>query len=154
MVHLVIVAPLESLIVGDSFPVSRFPLHLTLLPPFLVDCDLPALTQAVEAVSSKTESLLAEVTGQEGFGPHGDIAVGLIRPIASVLGAYSRLIWALMPLGRAAKEPQYNGEGYRPHITGNDESSVRSGDQFILSELAIIEMLDQPIIRATQRLSG
>ena len=154
MLHLVIVAPLESLVVGDSFPVSRFPLHMTLLPPFLVDCDLPTLTQAVEAVSSKTESLLAEVTDQEGFGPHGNIAVSLIRPVASVLEAHSRLTRALTPLGWAAKEPQYNGEGYRPHITGTDESSVRCGDQFILSELAIIEMLDQPIIRATQRLSG
>ncbi|TFD09390.1 2'-5' RNA ligase family protein [Cryobacterium sp. TMT1-66-1] len=154
MTHLVIVAPLEALTVGDSFPVSRFPLHLTVLPPFLVNIDLAALWQVVAAVSESTEPLLAEVTGQGGFGANGEIAVGLIRPIASLLEAHSRLTEALMPLGWVAKEPQYSGEGYRPHITGNNERAVRSGEVFILQELAIVEMLTQPIIRANFRLLG
>lgn len=65
MEHLVIVAPLEPLIVGASFAVSRFPLHLTLVPLFLVDCALPALNTVIEAISNETERLLAEVTGGE-----------------------------------------------------------------------------------------
>ena len=153
MKHLVIVAPLESLTVGASFALSRFPLHVTLVPPFRVDCELPALTAAMEAVSRETERMLAEVSGDENFGPHADIAVALIRPVRSVLNAHWRLTKALMPLGWAAKEPHYNGEGFRPHITGNDERRVRLGEQFILGEIAIIEILDLPIVRATYRLA-
>lgn len=153
MKHLVIVAPLEFVTAGTSFATSRFPLHVTLLPPFRVDCELPVLITAVKVVSRETERMLAEVIGQEQFGPGADIAVALIRPIESVLNAHSRLIEALMPLGWSAKEPHYNGEGFRPHITDTGERHVRLGEQFLLGEIAIIEMLDLPIVRATCRLS-
>ena len=152
MRHLVIVAPLEPLTVGASFARARFPLHVTLVPPFCVDCELPALTAAMEGVSLETERMLAEVTGHEQFGPDADIAVALIHPIASVLKTHSRLTEALTPLGWAAKEPHYNGEGFRPHITGNDERHIRLGEQFLLSQIAVIEMLDLPTVRATYRL--
>ena len=153
MKHLVIVASLESLTVGTSFSSSRFPLHVTLVPPFRVNCELPALIAAVKVVSRDTERMLAEVIGQEQFGPGSDIAVALLRPIESVLNAHSRLTDALMPLGWSAKEPHYNGDGFRPHITDTGERHVRLGEQFLLGEIAIIEMLDLPIIRATYRLS-
>lgn len=153
MKHLVIVACLESLTVGTSFTTSRFPLHLTLAPPFHVDCELPTLFAAVKVVSLKTGCMLAEVIGKEQFGPDADIAVALIRPIESVVNAHARLTEALMPLGWAAKEPHYNGEGFRPHITGSDDRHVRLGEQFLLDQIAVIEMLDLPTVRATYRLS-
>jgi len=84
----VIVAPLESLTVGTSFAIPRFPLHVTLVPPFRVDCELPVLIAAVKVVARETERMLAEVIGQEQFGPGADIAVALIRPIESVLNAH------------------------------------------------------------------
>ena len=153
MKPLVIVAPLESLTVGTSFATPRFPLHVTLVPPFRVDCELPVLIAAVKVVARETERMLAEVIGQEQFGPGADIAVALIRPIESVLNAHSRLIEALMPLGWSAKEPHYNGEGFRPHITDTHERHVRLGERSRLGEIAIIEMLDLPTVRATYKLS-
>ena len=153
MKHLVIVASLESLSVGTSFATSRFPLHVTLVPPFRVDCELTTLIATVEEVSRKTECMLAEVIGHEQFGPDANIAVALIRPIESVLNAHSRLTDALMPLGWAAKEPHYNGEGFRPHITDTDEQHIRLGEQFLLNQIVVIEMLDLPTVRATFRLS-
>ena len=154
MCHLVIVASLESLTVGASFATSRFPLHVTLVPPFRVDCELTTLLTALKAVARKTECMLVEVIGQEQFGPDADIAVALIRPIASVLNAHSRLTKALTPLGWAAKEPHYNGEGFRPHITGTDDRHIRLGERFFLNQIAVIEMLDLPTVRATYRLPG
>jgi len=154
MKHLVIVAPLKPLTVGEGFAVSIFPLHVTLVPPFLVECDWPGLDAVVEAVAGSTDRLLAEVVGQEGFGPDGGIAVALVRPTGSLRNAHSRLTEALMPLGWTAREAHYNGSGFRPHITGNDEGRVRRGECFILGEMAIVEMLDPPIVRATYQLSG
>jgi len=153
MKHLVIVASLESLTTGASFATSRFPLHMTLVPPFRADCELLALIAAVKAVSRKTECMLAEVIGHEQFGPNADIAVALIRPIESVLNAHSRLTEALIPLGWAATEPHYNGEGFRPHITSTDDRHVRLGEQFLLNQIAVIEMLEQPTVRATYKLA-
>lgn len=153
MKHLVIVASLESLTVGASFARSRFPPHVTLVPPFRVDCELTTLIAAVKEVSRKTEGLLAEVIGHEQFGPDVDIAVALIRPIESVLNAHSRLTEALIPLGWAAKEPHYNGEAFRPHITSTDEGHICLGEQFLLNQIAVVEMLDLPTVRATFRLS-
>jgi len=58
-----------------------------------------------------------------------------------------------MPLGWSAKEPHYNGEGFRPHITDTHERHVRLGERSRLGEIAIIEMLDLPTVRATYKLS-
>ena len=126
---------------------------MTLVPPFRADCELLALIAAVKAVSRKIECMLAEVIGHEQFGPNADIAVALIRPIESVLNAHSRLTEALMPLGWAAMEPHYNGEGFRRHITATDDRHVSLGEQFLLNQIAVIEMLDLPTVRATYRLS-
>ena len=153
MKHLVIVASLESLTVGTTFATSRFPLHVTLVPPFRVDCELTTLIAAVEEVSRETGCMLAEVFGQEQFGPDANIAVALIRSIASILNVHSRLTEALMPLGWLAKEPHYDGEGFRPHITGTDDRHVSLGEQFLLDQVAVIEMIDLPTVRATDRLS-
>ena len=153
MNHLVIVAPWEPLTVGTSFTTSRFPLHVTLVPPFRVDCELPTLLTAVKAASRKTERMLAEVIGHEQFGPDANITVALIRPTESILNAHSRLTEALTPLGWAAMEPHYNGEGFRPHITGTDHRHLRLGEQFRLNQIAVIEMLDPPTVLATYRLT-
>ena len=96
--------------------------------------------------------MLAEVIGHEQLGPDADIAVALIRPIESVLNAHSRLTEALRPLGWVAKEPHYNGEGFRPHITGTDDRHIRLQEQLLLNQIAVIEMLDLPTVRATYRL--
>ena len=153
MEHLVIVASLESLSVGTSFATSRFPLHVTLVPPFRVDGELPTLIAAVKRISRETECMLAEVIGHEQLGPDADIAVALIRPIESVLNAHSRLTEALSPLGWVAKEPHYNGEGFRPHITGTDDRHIRLQEQLLLNQIAVIEMLDLPTVRATYKLA-
>ena len=97
--------------------------------------------------------MLAEVIGQEQFGPNADIPVALIRPTESVLKAHSRLAEALTPLGWAAKEPHHNGEGFRPHITATDDRHIRLGEQFLLNQIAVIAMLDLPTVRATYKLS-
>ena len=148
-----IVALWEPLTVGTSFTTSRFPLHVTLVPPFRVDCELPTLLTAVKAASRKTERILAEVIGHEQFGPDANITVALIRPTESILNAHSRLTEALGPLGWAAMEPHYNGEGFRPHITGTDHRHLRLGGQFRLNQIAVIEMLDPPSVRATYTLA-
>ena len=148
-----IVAPWEPLTVGTSFTTSQFPLHVTLVPPFDVDCELPTLLTAVKAASRKTERILAEVIGHEQFGPDANITVALIRPTEFILNAHSRLTEALRPLGWAAKEPHYNGERFRPHITGTDHRHLRLGEQFRLHQIAVIEMLDLPTVRATYTLA-
>jgi len=151
---MVIVAPLEPLTVGESFVASKFPLHATLVPPFQVECDWPELNAVVAGLSHRTDRLLADVIGQEGFGPDGSIKVALIRATDSIMNAHLQLIKVLMPLGWAAQEGRYNGSGFRPHITGNDERHVLLGEHFILSEIALIEMLDPPTVRATHQMSG
>ena len=107
----------------------------------------------MKAASRKTERLLAEVIGHEQFGPDANITVALIHPTEFILNAHSRLTEALTPLGWAAMEPHYNGEGFRPHITGTDHRHLRLGEQFRLNQIAVVEMLDPPTVLATYRLT-
>jgi len=151
---MVIVAPLEPLTAGESFVVTKFPLHLTLLPPFRVECDWLELSAVVEGIAHGTDCLIADVVGQEGFGPDADIMVSLIKATDSLLNVHSGLTEALRPLGWTAQEAHYNGSGFRPHITDNNEEQVLPGQHFILGEMAIVEMLDLPTVRATYQLSG
>jgi hypothetical protein len=101
---------------------------VTLVPPFRVDCELPVLIAAVKVVARETEHMLAEVIGKNIRPGRGHVA--LIRPPNPCWNAHSRLIEALMPLGWSAKEPHYNGEGFRLHITDTRERHVRLGERF------------------------
>ena len=51
MPRLVIVLPVRPLSVGESFAVSSWPLHVTVLPPFLTDAPAGDIAEAMATVA-------------------------------------------------------------------------------------------------------
>lgn len=75
MSRLVVVLPLSPLREGDSFAVSHWPLHITVLPPFHTDATGGEIAEAISSVASRHSALTVVAAQDELFGRRHDIPV-------------------------------------------------------------------------------
>ncbi|HEY9290272.1 MAG TPA: 2'-5' RNA ligase family protein [Microlunatus sp.] len=140
MLKLVVISPLTPLRAGDEFDRDRIPLHLTVLPPIRVDeDDAQAVTSAVVELASATAPITVTGTDYADFGPGGDVRVTTVDGSQELRQLHSRLLGSAQQAGAVPVQPDYNGPGYRPHITHTDDGVVRPGERILLSTLAIID---------------
>jgi hypothetical protein len=139
--RLVVVLPLLPLAVGASFAVSRWPLHVTVLPPFLTDAPGGELAAAIAAVAS-TQPPLTVVAGPDAlFGRRHDIPVSLLEPSAELTALHRNLVAALRPFAAEPDEPAFTGDGFRAHVTHKPPARVHPGDTLTLRQLTLVDML-------------
>lgn len=141
MSRLVIVLPLAPLTVGDSFAVRDWPLHITVLPPFLSNAEPAAIADAV-AVACAGQGALRVVADQDAmFGRRHDIPVTLVREHPALTQLHRTLVDAVRPFAATPEEPAFTGDGFRPHVTVKGAARVSAGDVLSLSQIAIVDML-------------
>ena len=140
MPRLVVVLPLRPLAVGDSFALRDWPLHLTVVPTFVIDADLATVWSAIAPLLAPVPALTVRAGHDEGFGRSAGRPVTLIEPTAAVLDLHRSLLAALLALGARFDEPDFTGSGYRPHVTVKGTSRVRQGHQLTLRQAAIVDM--------------
>lgn len=141
MSRLVIVLPLIPLGVGDSFAVRDWPLHVTVLPPFLSDAEPAAIVDAVAAACTGQGALRVVAEHDELFGRRHDIPVTLLREDPSLTRLHQTLVDAVRPFAAAPEEPAFTGKGFRPHVTIKGPARVSVGEVLSLSQIAIVDML-------------
>src|ERR1700712_4209047 len=119
----IVVLPLRPLAVGDRFLTRDWPLHITIVPVFTADATLERVTDAL-AGSRLT------VTGgvEERFGRGHSIRVTVIVPTPNILGLHRSLMQNLAPLHPLFEEPEFVGDGYRPHVSRRPFGGVETGD--------------------------
>jgi 2'-5' RNA ligase len=140
MSRVVVVLPLAPLRVGESFLVSAWPLHITVVPPFATDASIAELAEAIsDAVGSKPElSVLA--TDDALFGRRHNIPVTLVADDERLSALRNRLIDALRPLAKDPDDRAFSGPEFRPHVTVKGSNRVHRGDQLRLSQVALVDM--------------
>ena len=143
MPRLVVVLPLEPLAVGAGFPLSQWPLHVTVAPTFVVHQELTDVVEAITAVLIDQPVLHARVGHDEGFGPSMTIPVAVVQPTPELTDLHLRLVGALLGMGAAFDDPQYIGPGYRAHITATRLAAGEFGQQLNLRQAAIVDMEPQ-----------
>ncbi|WP_348648573.1 2'-5' RNA ligase family protein [Cryobacterium breve] len=79
MPRLVVVLPLAPLTVGDTFLVRDWPLHVTVLAPFLTDAAPDVIAAALTAAASALPALSVVAGGGERFGRRHDIPVTVLE---------------------------------------------------------------------------
>ncbi|MCU1446339.1 2'-5' RNA ligase family protein [Cryobacterium sp.] len=141
MPRLVIVLPVAPLRVGSSFPVAGWPLHITVLPPFLTDAPAEALAAAIAAAAGTQPPLTVVAGADELFGRRHDIPVSLIQPHDELTALHRTLVAALRPFAAEPDEPAFTGPGFRAHITHKPPVRVHPGDTLTLTQLALVDML-------------
>jgi 2'-5' RNA ligase len=143
--RLVIVLPLLPLRVGIGFSLQDWPLHLTVAPTFViggddVDSDIADVVAAVTPTVTEQPSLTVRAGSDAGFGHSGKIPVTLIEETAELSRLHQRLLSALLAIGAVFDDPEYAGQGYRPHVTVTRLARVSAGEPMTLRQAAVVDM--------------
>jgi len=141
MSRLVVVLPLEPLQVGAAFPVSAWPLHVTVLPPFLTAAGADAIAAAIGSAVGAHPPITVVAGNDELFGRRHDIPVSLVLPDDRLTGLHRTLVDALLPFAAEPEEPAFTGPGFRAHVTHKPPARVWPGDQLTLRQIAVVDML-------------
>ena len=144
MPRLVVVLPLTPLRTGDSFPVSAWPLHITVLPPFHTDAAASVIAGVIAGVVAATPSGRTTVTAVAGadalFGRREDVPVVLIDENPVLTELHRSLVDAVRPFASSPDEPAFTGPGFRAHITIKNGVRVLEGEALTLTQIALVDM--------------
>lgn len=140
MTRLVVVLPLAPLRDGESFAVRDWPLHVTVLPPFDTDAE-PAEIAATIASAASAHTALTVVAGHgELFGRHHDVPVTVLIEHEALERLRKTLVEAVRPLAASPDAKAFTGTRFRPHVTTKHHARVHEGDQYSLSQIALVDM--------------
>jgi 2'-5' RNA ligase len=138
--RLVIVLPLSPLTEGDTFAVSHWPLHITVLPPFRTDATGSEARDAIRSAASGRSALQVVAAHDEMFGRRHDIPVTVMADSEQLTSLHHALRNAVRPLAAVPDEPAFTGERFRPHVTMKPHGRVHEGDEFTLTQIAVVDM--------------
>lgn len=140
MPRLVVVLPLSPLQTGESFAVQSWPLHITVLAPFLTDAAPEEIAQAI-AVATSGQGPLTVIAGpEEMFGRRGNVPVTVVVENEHVTRLHRTLAAALRPLAASPDERAFIGPTFRAHVTVKDHDRVHEGNELVLSQVALVDM--------------
>ena len=141
MIRLVVVLPLSPLRVGAGFAVAEWPLHVTVLPPFLTDAAPGDVADAIRRVALN-QGPLTVIAGEDTlFGRRHNIPVSLLLPQDELTRLHHTLVAAIRPFAAAPDEPAFTGDGFRAHVTHKPPARIHPGQSLILSQIALVDML-------------
>lgn len=140
MARLVVVLPLTPLREGDRFPVSDWPLHVTVLPPFSTDATGSEIGAAIGSAASGQPALKVVAADDALFGRRHDIPVTVIADNGRLTELHQALRVAVRPFATTPDEPAFTGPGFRPHVTIKPHGRVHQGEKLTLTQIAVVDM--------------
>jgi hypothetical protein len=138
--RLVVVLPLQPLTVGDGFTLGAWPLHVTVVPTFVVAVDLSAVVAAISPHLTTQTGFQVRVGQDEGFGRSGRIPVSVVEPSRELCDLHAGLVAVLSDAGAVFDDPEFIGTGYRAHITKTRLAQAYPGDELFLNQATIVDM--------------
>lgn len=141
MSRLVVVLPLAPLQQGERFEVAEWPLHITVLPPFLTQAKPEHITSVLEGIASACGPIVGVADEDALFGRRHNIPVTVMAPNAALTQLHRALIEALRPFGAEPDEPAFTGNSFRAHVTVKGERRIHPGDTVHLTQLALVDMV-------------
>lgn len=141
-----VVLPLDPLAPGDAFPVSAWPLHVTVVEPFETPRTGASVARLIDPALDGFSSASAETFDRAMFGPRRDVPVSLVRDDGTLAAMRMRVLGALR---EADVDVAHARLHYRPHITDSSGGSVPPGRSFTLSQVALVDLrpLEGPAMR-------
>ena len=145
MSRLVIVLPLSPLKTGDTFEVRDWPLHITVLAPFLTEAAPGEIAAALAVVAAGQAALTAVAGGDEMFGRRENIPVTVVVDNPALTRLHGALVDAIRPFGASPDEPAFTGPGFRAHVTVKGAARVHEGDELSLTQIALVDMAPRAV---------
>ena len=141
MTRLVVVLPLGALRVGSCFAVADWPLHVTVVAPFLTDAAPAEIMAAIEAATRHQPALTVRAGEDALFGRKHDVPVTLIQPDEDLSRLHHTLVAAIRPFAATPDGPGFTAPGFSAHVTLKPPARVHPGDTLTLSQITLVDML-------------
>ena len=139
MPRFVVVLPLTPLAAGDEFTVADWPLHVTLVEPFLTELDASDVAGAMDSVAQTTAPVHARAGEEAMFGRRRDVPVTLVRDGGELAALRARTLDALRDAGVDLDRIRARND-FRPHVTRKQHGHLAPGARVVLDSLAIVDM--------------
>jgi len=137
MSHFVVVLPLSPLTTGGSFTVADWPLHVTLVAPFVTDHSNETVASALRGVARDAHAIATTAGDPALFGRRHDVPVTLVRDGGEIAALRANALAALDAAGVDVGLPRPE---FRPHVTVKRHGGVNPGDRVMLQQLALVDM--------------
>lgn len=125
---------------GFEFGADEWPLHVTLADVFAVNCDSTRLLPALREGVSIPQAITSKVIGDEWFGPEKTVHVKLLERTVTLQNLHEQVVAVLASFNATFNNPEFAVEGFKPHYTVRDNSSLKAGNEVIFSALTLIDM--------------
>ncbi|MET1044271.1 MAG: 2'-5' RNA ligase family protein [Microbacteriaceae bacterium] len=140
MPRLVVVLPLQPLGIGERFAVHHWPLHITVLAPFLTDAPPERIAAAIEQATASQKAFTAVAGHDELFGRRHNVPVTVIEDNDDITALHETLSEVVQPFAAVPEEAAFTGKGFRAHVTVKRHDRVHAGDVMMLRQIALVDM--------------
>jgi hypothetical protein len=130
-----VVLPLQPLAAGDAFPVSAWPLHVTVVEPFETAHDAAWVAGLMAPVLHGRRAIVADAFDRAMFGPRRDVPVTLVRDPGPLGAMRVRLLGALRDADVDVARARVD---YRPHVTDGVHGAAAPGAVVRLPQVALV----------------
>lgn len=125
---------------GYEFPMSEWPLHVTLADVFAIDGDSKKLLPDFVAKFSLHLPIKTKVVGDEWFGDDKSVHVKLLDKTLAFQALHEEVLTVLARHNVKPNNPEYARAGYRPHSTVQKNSRFNMGNSITIDSLSLIDM--------------
>jgi len=140
----VIVSFINSSEIPNTFPSSEWPLHLTLLRNFTIKSPLENLLEELDKCSKNIKAFNMLVENESVFGSNKNIPVSVLQVNKNVTELHADLVTIADKLGAVYDDPQFVGEGYKPHVTVQGENKLNVGQNILVDNIALASFVKRP----------
>ena len=140
----VVVLPLYPLEEDDSFSVSDWPLHVTVVPTFSIDLSATDVAAEMATEFASHETVTVTAGEDELFGPLANMLVTVIDDSPALQSLHLSLTASLKALGATFESPEFVANGYRAHVTATQHCRLTAGDELLLEQLALVDIQPDP----------
>lgn len=130
---------LEKLEDGYEFDPNEYPLHVTIVPSFILDSIDAKTIKAIQDICANTKTISLTALDDAYFGPNKDIAVSPFATSEPLLFLHTQLSEALKRHGAEFEEEQYMFDAYRAHASVQKSARLRQGDEVTIDSITIID---------------
>lgn len=122
------------------YPRNNQPLHLTVLGTFYSDMSSGEIAEKLEVLLEEYGSLQLKTESYEMYGRDNDVPVVTVKLSSSLFHLHKRILGMLEPKAKL-KNPDYNGDGYHPHITDKNQL-VELNDAICIDTLYLVQFTE------------
>lgn len=126
----------EQTVEGQTFPMTDWPLHITLADVFAVDIT----TDLMNDLTAYVATFSYIVTHVAGDGTLGTTDVWLLENTPELQAFHEDLVDILEKHGAKFNTPEFTRHGFIPHITKQHGWDLKAGDTVSIDLLSLVDM--------------